>query len=205
MQETGVIADPAAAAVALDPVRARLLHELAEPSSATALGLKVGLSRQKVNYHLRALEAHGLVELVEERRKGNMTERVMRASAGAYVISPEAWAVVAPDPEHAPDRLSAQWLLAVAARLVRDVGALILAGARARRRVATFALDAEVRFASAEDRAAFTRELTDAVGGLVARYHDQGAEGGRRHRVVVALHPSMAPEPPTAQEEPDVP
>jgi hypothetical protein len=64
--------------------------------------------------------------------------------------------------------------------------------------VATFALDAEVRFASAADRAAFTRELTDAVGGLVARYHDQGAEGGRRHRVVVALHPSMSPEDPDA-------
>jgi DNA-binding transcriptional ArsR family regulator len=198
VQETAVIADPAAAAVALDPVRARLLRELAEPASATTLSLKVGLTRQKVNYHLRALEAHGLVELVEERRKGNMTERVMRASAGAYVISPEAWALVAPDPARAPDRLSAQWLLAVAARLLRDVGTLILAGTRAHKRVATFALDAEVRFASAADRAAFTRELTDAVGGLVARYHDQGAEGGRRHRVVVALHPSMTPEDPDA-------
>ncbi|MEK6437907.1 ArsR/SmtB family transcription factor [Pseudonocardia sp. T1-2H] len=198
MQETAVIADPAAAAVALDPVRARLLRELAEPASAATLSLKVGLTRQKVNYHLRALEAHGLVELVEERRKGNMTERVMRASAGAYVISPEAWALVAPDPARTPDRLSAQWLLAVAARLLRDVGELIVGGTRTRKRVATFALDGEVRFASAADRAAFTRELTDAVGGLVARYHDQGAEGGRRHRVVVALHPSMSPEDPDA-------
>jgi DNA-binding transcriptional ArsR family regulator len=190
VRETAVIADPAAAALALDPVRARLLRELAEPASAATLGLRVGLTRQKVNYHLRALEAHGLVELVEERRKGNMTERVMRASAGAYVISPDAWALVAPNPDREPDRLSAQWLLAVAARLLRDVGALIVAGTRAHKRVATFALDAEVRFASAADRAAFTRERTDAVGGLVARYHDHGAEGGRRHRVVVALHPS---------------
>ena len=56
-----VIEDPAAAVVALDPVRARLLAELGEPASAAALAGRVGLTRQKVNYHLRALEAHGLV------------------------------------------------------------------------------------------------------------------------------------------------
>jgi DNA-binding transcriptional ArsR family regulator len=35
------------------------------------------------NYHLRALERHALVELVEERRKGNVTERMMRATAAS--------------------------------------------------------------------------------------------------------------------------
>src|SRR5204863_5664349 len=99
MLDVAVIEDPAAAEVSLDPVRARLLAELAEPASATMLAAKVGLPRQKVNYHLRALEKHGLVELVEERRKGNMTERVMRASAASYVISPVALGAVQPDPE----------------------------------------------------------------------------------------------------------
>src|SRR5713226_6679436 len=122
MLDVAVIEDPAAAEVSLDPVRARLLAELAEPRSATMLAAVVGLTRQKVNYHLRALERHGLVELVEERRKGNVTERVLRATAGSYVISPLALAAVQPDPSRAPDRLSARWLLAVAARLVRDVG-----------------------------------------------------------------------------------
>lgn len=71
--------DPAAAEVSLDPVRARLLAELAEPGSATMLAAKMGLARQKVNYHLRALEKHGLVALVEERRKGNVTEGAAHA------------------------------------------------------------------------------------------------------------------------------
>ncbi len=102
-----------------------------------------------VNYHLRTLERHGLVELVEERRKGNMNERLMQATATSYVISPSALALVQPDPSRSPDRLSAFWLLALAARLVRDVGALITGGNLARKRVATFALDAEVRFATA--------------------------------------------------------
>jgi DNA-binding transcriptional ArsR family regulator len=194
MLDVAVIGDPAAAEVSLDPVRARLLAELAEPASATMLAARVGLPRQKVNYHLRALERHGLVELVEERRRGNCTERVLRATAASYVISPAALAPVQPDPARAPDRVSAAWLLAVASRLVHDVGDLIAGAATARRRLATFAVDGEVRFASAADRAAFAEELAGAVAGLVSRYHDPAAPGGRDHRLVVALHPSVKPQ-----------
>jgi DNA-binding transcriptional ArsR family regulator len=191
MFEVAVIEDPAAAEASLDPVRARLLAELAVPGSATMLAAKVGLARQKVNYHLKALERHGLVELVEERRKGNVTERVMRATAASYVISPIALAAVQPDPSRSPDRLSARWLLAVAARLVRDVGALITGATKAGKPVATFAIDGKVRFASAADRAAFAEELANAVTALVGKYHDETAAGGRDHRVIVAVHPSI--------------
>ncbi|MFF3747027.1 ArsR/SmtB family transcription factor [Streptomyces kronopolitis] len=211
MIDVAVIDDPAAAGVSLDPVRARLLAVLAEPGSATTLAAQVGLSRQKVNYHLRALERHGLVELVEERRKGNVTERIVRATAASYVISPAALASVAPDPGRAPDQLSARWLLALAARLVREVGELLTRSAKARQHLATFAVDGEIRFASAADRAAFAEELGASVNRLVAKYHDEKAAGGRPHRLIVALHPSLtraadepAPDPahgPTAPTE----
>jgi DNA-binding transcriptional ArsR family regulator len=65
MLEVAVIEDPGAAEISLDPVRTRLLAELAGPASATTLAARLGLPRQKVNYHLRTLEQHGLVELVE--------------------------------------------------------------------------------------------------------------------------------------------
>jgi DNA-binding transcriptional ArsR family regulator len=194
MLDVTVIDDPAAAEASLDPTRARLLAELAEPASATMLAARLGLARQKVNYHLRALERHGLVELVAERRKGNVTERLVRATAAAYVISPAALAAVAPDPANAPDRLSARWLLALAAQLVRDVGDLITGATRAGKPLATFAVDATVRFASAADRAAFADELASAITTLVGRYHDETAPGGRDHHVVVALHPSITTE-----------
>lgn len=194
MLDVTVIEDATAAAVSLDPVRARLLAELAVgPASATMLAGRVGLPRQKVNYHLKALERHHLVELAGERRKGNVTERLMRATAASYVISPLALAAVQPDPDRFRDQLSARWMLAVAARLVRDVGTLITGAAKARKRLATYALDGEVRFASAADRAAFVEELTRGVGALVAKYHTADAEGGRDHRIVVALHPTVKP------------
>lgn len=196
MLDVAVIDDPAAAEISLDPMRARLLAELVEPGSATMLAARVGLARQKVNYHLRELERHGLIELVEERKKGNVTERVMRATAMSYVISPVVLAAVQPDPARSPDRLSARWLLALAARLVRDVGALIAGATKARKPLATFGLDAEVRFANPADRAAFAEELTTTIAALISRYHDERAAGGRDHRVVLAIHPTVKTDDP---------
>jgi DNA-binding transcriptional ArsR family regulator len=184
-----VIDDPAAAEASLQPVRAQLLAELARhEGSASTLAAKTGLTRQKANYHLRALEEHGLVELVGERRKGNCTERVLRATAASFVISPRVLSAVAPDPAHSPDQRSARWLLALASRLVHEVGELIQRSADAGKPVATLGIDSEIRFASAKDRAAFATELTEAVNGLVAKYH---STQGREHRFVVALHPSL--------------
>jgi len=197
MIDVEVIDDPAAAVVALDPVRARLLAELAEPASAAALAERLGLTRQKVNYHLRTLEAHGLVRVAEERRWGGLTERLLVATAASYVVSPGALGDAASDPARASDRLSARYLVALAARLVREVGDLARRAEQADRRLSTLSIDTEVRFRSAAERAAFAEELTDAVTALVSRYHDETAPGGRRHRLVVAAHPL----PPTDSKE----
>ena len=90
-----VIDDPAAAAVALGPMRSRLLSELASPASAATLAARVGLARQKVSYHLNALEAHGLVRLAQERKWGGLTERLLVATAASYVVSSSALGPVA--------------------------------------------------------------------------------------------------------------
>jgi DNA-binding transcriptional ArsR family regulator len=190
MRDVAVISDPAAAEAALHRIRSRLLAELSDPDSASSVGARLGLPRQQVNYHLKELERLGLVELVEERRKGNCNERIVQATARSYVISPAALAAVAPDTTRSPDHLSSQWLLALAGRLVRDVGELIEDAASAQQRLATMAIDGEIRFATAADRTAFTEELNAVVASLVGRYHDESAPRGRNHRIVVAVHPS---------------
>ena len=189
MIDIEVINNPAAATVALEPVRSRLLAELATPASAATLGTRVGLARQKVNYHLRALEAHGLVRLAEERRWGGLTERLVVATAASYVVSPAAMGPVAVDPDREIDRLSASYLIALGARIIREVGDLVARAKAANKRLATLAVDAEVRFRSAADRAAFSRELAEGVAKLVSKYHDESAPGGRAHRLVVVAHP----------------
>jgi DNA-binding transcriptional ArsR family regulator len=199
MLDVEVIDDPSAAVVALDPVRARLLAELSEPGSAAALASRIGLARQKVNYHLRTLEAHGLIRPVEERRWGGLTERLYTATAASYVVSPAAMGHAANDPARASDRLSARYLIALAARIVREVAGLARRADDQKKRLPTLGLDAEIRFRSAADRAAFTEDLTNAVTALVARYHDASAPDGRLHRLVVAAHPVPIETPETKE------
>lgn len=194
MLDIQVIDDPAAAAVALEPVRSRLLSELIEPASAAALATRVGLPRQKVNYHLRTLEAHGLVRLAQERKWGGLTERLLVATSASYVVSPNALGPIATDPRREIDRLSASYLIALGARIVREVGDLLRRAKQAGKRLAILAVDTEVRFRSATDRAAFSSELTDAIARLIAKYHDESAPGGRAHRLMVIAHPLSAKE-----------
>jgi DNA-binding transcriptional ArsR family regulator len=199
MLDVDVIQDPETAVVALEPVRSRLLSELAEPRSAATLATRVGLARQKVNYHLRALEARGLVHLAEERKWGGLTERLLVATASSYVVSPEALGPVAANPDRTTDRLAASYLIALGARVVREVGDLWRRARDAGKGLATLVVDTEVRFRSAAERAAFTHELTDAITNLVSKYHDASAPGGRAHRLVLMAHP-VPHTPPTKEQ-----
>jgi DNA-binding transcriptional ArsR family regulator len=200
MLDVEVIDDPATAAVAVDPIRSRLLAELGEPASAATLASRLGLPRQKVNYHLRTLEAHHLVRVAEERQWGGLTERLLIATAASYVVSPNALGPAAADPGRGADRLSARYLIALGARVVREVGDLLRRSRDANKRLPTLAIDTEIRFRSPADRAAFTRELTAAVASLAARYHDTAAPGGRPHRLVIVAHP--LPQEPRTEESP---
>ena len=149
------------------------------------------MTRQKVNYHLKALEAHGLVELADERMWGGITERVVRRSARHLVVAPDVLQGAALDPNEVADRLSAAYLIAVNARTVSEVGA-IAGGVAPGTRVPTLTVDTVIGFASPDDRAAFAAELQTAVAALVARYHH---DDGRPHRLTVSSYPR--PEEPS--------
>lgn len=181
--------DPARAAALLDPMRRRLLVELREPDSASGLARRLELPRQVLNYHLRELEKHRLVELVEERRKGNCIERVVRATARSYVITPEAMGELAADPAAVADRFSSAYLVATAAGIISDVAVLREKAAAAGKSLATLAVEGEVRFASATARAEFADQLGAAFARLIAKYHDETGPGGRTFRFVIAGYP----------------
>jgi predicted ArsR family transcriptional regulator len=184
-----VINDPSAATVALEPVRSRLLSELAQPASAATLAGRLGIARQKATYHLKTLEAHRLIKESGQRKWGGLTERLYVASAASYVVAPNAMGAVACDPRKNVDRLSASYLIALAARVVQEVSDLMRRALAAGKGLATLSIDTEIRFRSAEERAAFTSELTQVVNTLAARYHDETAPGGRAHRLVIVAHP----------------
>jgi DNA-binding transcriptional ArsR family regulator len=201
MRDVEVIADPASAAAALDPVRAKLLAELREPASASSLASRLGVPRQRINYHLRLLEKHGLVEVMGTRAWGGLTERQLVATAASYVISTEALGAAGSAPQSSSDRLSAEYVVALAARVVSEVGGMARNAARQRNRLPVFGLDTAIRFGSPVDRTAFAEELTVAVNRLVSKYHDERTPGGRWQRLMVSVHPVPKGVDPGAPKE----
>ena len=187
----GIAVENAAAAALLDPLRSRILERLREPASATAVAEALGLPRQRVNYHVRVLERAGLVEEVGRRARRGLEERVMRARARYWVVSPVALGKLAADPSVIADRFSSAYQVAVAARTIAEVGRLRELAEAAGKPLATLTLDTEVRFASAADRQSFAEELGRAVARLVAKYHDGEARGGKRYRVFAGAHPAV--------------
>ncbi|MEM9747504.1 MAG: helix-turn-helix domain-containing protein [Actinomycetota bacterium] len=203
MGEIAVIDDVDTARAALDPFRSRILAALTRPGSASTVAEELGEPRQKVNHHVRALADAGLIELVAERPRRGLTERVFQASDEAIVLAPSLTGVNAPRvPDDSgtteADQLSSRYLLAVATRLVDEVGSLVRRARDARRPLATLTIDTDIRFASAADRAEFTRRLAHTLRELAAEYHDEAAPGGRWHRLMVFAHPR-----PSADDTPD--
>lgn len=182
----------AGTAVLLRPLRTRILEMLAEPQSAASIARTLDTARQKVGYHLKELEKQGLVELVEEKRVGNCVERIVRATGRAYLVSAEALGSLAQGAAEATDRFSAAYVIAVAARALREVARLRQAADDAGKRLATLTLDTEVRFATAADRGAFAEELAREVARLTAKYHDESAPRGRVYRIASFAYPKPA-------------
>lgn len=184
-----VVDRPDQAAGLLKPIRAQILRTLGAGDSAAGVARKVGLARQKVNYHLRELERAGLVELVEERRTGNCTERILRARATRYVIDPAMFGDIGPDPEATTDQFSSAYLTALASQVVGEVASLRRKADATGKFVATLSLQSGVRFASAAARHAFAEELSRSFARLVSKYHDPDTPGGRTFRVAAVAWP----------------
>lgn len=178
--------DPGRLIAGLSPPRARLLDAQAEPASATELAARLGLARQKANYHLRVLESAGLVELAEVRQRRGCTERVMRRSATAFVVDPAVLPTAADSPVRSRDRHAAEHLIATASDTVRQVARMQTAAERQGKRLLTFTLETEVAFAHPSDVHAYTDALVAAMTEVGQRFHDPA---GRRYRVVAGGHP----------------
>lgn len=183
---------PAVAAVG-HPERRALLEALADrPDSSSGLAARIGDRRQRINYHLKALETAGLVELAEERPRRGLTERVFRPTARSFVIDP---AVLGPldagtmAEEGEGDRWSARYAIALAARATREIAALESKARTGKKRLATASLDTIVHLKNPGAMAAFVEDLACAVAQVVARHQDPGC-GARPFRVSCSSWPA---------------
>lgn len=183
------------ALLALAPIRRRILTALAEPASAAGLSEQLGMPRQKIGYHLRALEGAGLVQPAGERRKRGFTERLFIAAINPVLDPALLQAPQDPDAIDAQDRHAADHLVSTASTIVRDVARMRQDAAAEGARLLTLTVEADVVFARPADFDAFTEEVSEAVAALARKY---AAPSGRRYRLTAAAYPATS-RPPSAR------
>ncbi|GJQ30116.1 MAG: transcriptional regulator [Phycisphaerae bacterium] len=180
LRDVQIISSLDQAAALMDETRLAVIRALTEPDSASGVARRLGLPRQRVNYHLRALEKAGLVEFVREQRRGNCTERVVRATARRYVVNPDLMGL-GPATESSP---VAERLILEASRLVAAVIANRADGAAGDHAASIGTIT--VRFANVADRRAFVEDLTAEAARLVAEYDDPMRTGSKPVRFLMA-------------------
>ncbi|HZJ56227.1 MAG TPA: helix-turn-helix domain-containing protein [Myxococcaceae bacterium] len=186
----------------LDPSRLRILTALREPDSSAGVARSLGLPRQRIGHHVRALEAAGLLTCVGERKKRNCIERLLQASARSYVLAPRLLGQLGISADDARDRFSSTYLLAAASRVIEEVSTLRPRAEAAGKRLPTLTLQTEVRFASARSQNEFLEGLLAAFSELVARHHRPDAVEGRTFRISLLGHPALPPEQPAPPSPP---
>jgi len=202
--ELEVVQEAGRAGAMLDPARLRILSVFREPESSAGVARTLGLPRQRVGHHVRALEAAGLLTYVGERRKRNCVERLLQATARSYVLAPQLLGELGMTAAEAHDRFSSTYLLAAATRVLQEVSALRPRAEAAGKKLPTLTLQTEVRFASARSQNEFLEELLAAFSELVTRHHKPDAPGGRTFRISLLGHPALGsdtPAPPSPPQE----
>ncbi len=175
------------------PVRVRMLDLLRQPHSAASMARALGQPRQKINYHLKELEAGGLVRLVGERKRGNMTEQLYRAVAGSFLISPRiAWGGEARGRALA-DQASLAALVDLGERLQRDAAGLLDRAAYDGEAIPSASVEVDVAFADEAARSAFMTEYLEALGPLLKKYAVSRSLGAP-FKLALAIYPNPEEE-----------
>jgi DNA-binding transcriptional ArsR family regulator len=166
MQDVLFVEAAGQAGALLHPLRIEVLKRLAEPRSCPEIAKTLGETPQKIYYHVKILEASGLVDKVEERRVRGIMEGLYRARARSYWLSPHLVGRIG-GADRARDRMSLGFLLTLAEQIQTDVARL---GERTAEDLPSLGLSFQVALESRETRARFLSELTELFQGLALKY-----------------------------------
>jgi biotin operon repressor len=188
------VADLAQASVALKPLRVRILNAAREPASATTIAAALGLSRQAVNYHVRALANAGFLRRAGRQRKRGLVEQRYVCSARAFLVTPDVLGPLDAGPRETADRNSVAYLLTLAARMQQEAASSWQRATKGGKTIPLLAIDSEFRFQSAQQRSRFAEALGAALTRVIAEHtvpvSDPGGDArGRRYRLALGCYP----------------
>ena len=180
LRPLALVSDRKSAALLLHPLRSAILRGAATPTTCGELAQALSVSPQRVANHVRELVEAGLLQRVGSRQRRNLSEGVYQATARAFWLSP--------DLAHPVGAAAAAigTLAAEAERIQRDASALYAAAADGED-IPSLTLTVDLALGGPEGRAAFARDLADAVEAVVRRHHV--AHGEERYRLTLVGYP----------------
>ncbi len=205
--ELDCVMDLERAEALLHPLRMQILRLAQSPVSATEIAGRLGMPRQRVNYHVRRLADRGLLRRAGRQRKRNMVEQRYRATARSFLFVPDILGPLEPDWRKIEDTASAGYLLALTAQVQSDVARAREAARQQGTRLSTLSVKSQFRFEKPEQRAEFARALRQAVVDVIARHtlpHELASgrpAPGPPYRLVLACYPYTPEEGPKAPED----
>lgn len=188
MQEVHFIEQADEASEILKPVRIEILARLAGPKTCPELARELGMTTQKVNYHMKVLRESGLVRLVEERRKRGTVEGVYQAVAKSFWFSPRLVTRLGDRPR-SRDQASLAYLLQLAEDLQVDIGRMIEREGEGA--MPSLGVNAQIQLRDETDRADFLAEIREIFSHLARKYGKlENAESadGDTYRLMLACY-----------------
>ena len=185
---SAVIETPGQLAAITHPTRLRVLDALRIADSAASAARRLGEPRQRINHHVRELASAGLLVEAGERRKGNFVEQLYESVAGTFILSPRLRWGDRERLEAIADQVSLEHLVEFGERVAREAATLLDRAAFDGEQIPSAAVEATVRFADAQARAAFLEEYVDLTGRLIERY---AARAGTAFAVGLVVHPAV--------------
>ena len=182
--------DAGAVEVALDPIRASILDALVEPGSAASIAATVGLTRQKVNYHLKSLEKVGLVRRVGTRQVRNLVEVLYQAIAKSFLLS-EAVGLNPETSERIKEQGALAHLITLSDRIRRDALLLMERSEEKKQQIPSATLQMKVHLDSEERRHAFLRDYAAMLEELINRYGSAEAGDENAFQVTAVIYPEI--------------
>jgi DNA-binding transcriptional ArsR family regulator len=79
-----------------DQTRIEIIEHLGEPRSVTELAESMGVPRTRLYHHVKLLEEAGLIEVVDTRRAGALTEKILLVAASSFQPSEAFLATASP-------------------------------------------------------------------------------------------------------------
>jgi DNA-binding transcriptional ArsR family regulator len=185
VDEVRLIEDVETLKLVAEPTRFAILELLTSPRSVSELAAALEVPRTRLYHHVELLRSRGLIEQVDERRVGALTERVYAPTAHTFRPGPDLFAG-----GELREQIEALTTLLFDATKV-DLHRSVLSGEadlRQREGLRRLGLGRSIAHLTPDEADAFVVELE----ALVARFDKQHAEGqdARPFALVWALYPA---------------